>query len=126
MNDPSTITLQTCITCNVEMLLRQMHVDNLRASRELFYCVNGHAQKYGPSKAERERDEYRARAERAEREAASARESAALSAREAKLNANRCSHCAKKYDSPEKLSRHVRRVHEAGPKRLPATAGPSH
>ncbi len=123
---PGQIVSEVCIKCNVEMLLRQEQQDNLRRTHGVFYCINGHEQLYsGPTQAEKDRDEYKRRMERAESDAATARARVQRVEREAKLNANKCKHCTKRFETPEALTRHVRRIHEHGPKRLPSTAGPS-
>jgi hypothetical protein len=119
------ITSTTCCNCHVPIYMEERVMSELRSSRKTFFCINGHNQHFtGKTEVEIERDALRVRAERAEREAADARARASRIELEARREKNRCEHCPKRFDTPEKLRAHIKRIHTKVP-RLPANAGES-
>lgn len=126
MADTDTIVRARCCECHSDIHMPSGVLQRLRESHQKFWCLNGHVQWFaGSTPTERERDAASARAERLEREAKTQRERAERAERELRLNRNACKHCPKKFETPEALQRHVRRVHQGGLKRLPANAGES-
>lgn len=119
----STIIAQLCCACRCEVLLRADHDASLRQTGKSFYCLNGHSQSYsvGKSDADKLRDAFA----REKARLASALQRAEIAEREARLAKNACAHCRRRFETPEKLRGHMRRVHGTPIKALPADAGES-
>lgn len=102
-----------CSTCDCEVILRAGRLAVLRSSCETFYCHNGHSMGYerSPSPLEKENSELKMRAARAETDAKHARDALARVENEARLNANSCRDCRRRFQSPAKLQAHVRHAH---------------
>lgn len=114
-----------CCVCAADVFMHAETMTTLRVSHQLFYCINGHSQRFlGETEAERKIAEL----ERQVIEANRARDAALARAREAEheavLNAHKCAACGKRYTTARGLRDHEQRTH-TGIKRLPANAGRS-
>jgi hypothetical protein len=120
------VTAIDCNQCHYRLYVLPETEEALRRSKRSFFCINGHSMSFsGPWQAEIDRDEWKRKAEQAEFAARRARNEADAVIREAKLTKNACRACKRRFETHEALTRHIRRIHQNGPKRLPETAGPS-
>lgn len=113
-----------CCKCHCTIIFPDGVEDRLRQTKAEFFCLNGHPQAfYGQTQIEKERDALRRQLADAQaaKERAETQSNAAV--REMKLSKNACKACSRRFETQEALTRHVRRIHQNGPKRLPGEGG---
>ncbi len=101
-----------CSNCDTDIYLTARRLAILKSSHTTFYCSNGHSQ-YFPDKTalEKENEDLKRSLTIAQASAKRAIEHSTFLENELRLNAHRCEHCKRRFQSDAKLGAHFRRVH---------------
>lgn len=110
-----TLVLETCINCDVVFGLESTYLERRQKDHRIFYCPNGHGQRYptesSEEKLKREKRELEAQLQR-EREARD-REVGELRNQmqrtEKRIHAGVCPHCRRTFSQ---LARHMKSKHK--------------